>query len=80
MRNSQFPVSGKMLIAVTTVLPWRHMFESCQCNLFEDRAHEDFHVQMTDVQMSCRDFIDHVAGYQGPLLLTWFDFNPSMDK
>ena len=31
---------------------------------------------------SCEEWVpvDFIYGYLGPLLLTWFNFNPSMDK
>ena len=63
------------------LLFWRPVFNPGRCNSF-DRLH----LRVADLQMSWREYImgyhdtSHSNGHLGPILLTWFHFNPIMDK
>ena len=50
----------------------RQNAEPCNCGIYEDLGGPF----MKNFELIFSDAVDHL----GPLLLTWFNFNPSMDK
>ena len=64
--------------AITETTIWVHIFKSSHCNSVEDWALVDFIYRCAIVIWVAETGLDYIT--EGPLLLTWFNLNPSMDK